>query len=106
VAAVNLRSSAMDFEVSPVALRQGAATLHVLADRVRGDLVGTYHAAAPDRFANPEWSATAANDAAVVTVDATLAGLASRCRTVAEALDAAALEYERVDENAGRRFTW
>ena len=96
----------MDFEVSPVALRQGAATLQALADRVRGDLVGSYHAAAPNRFANPDWPATAANDRAVTAIDATLAGLASRCRTLAEALAAAALEYERTDENAGRRIAW
>ncbi|GAA0895621.1 type VII secretion target [Virgisporangium aurantiacum] len=96
----------MDFEVSPVALRQGAAALQALADRVRGDLVATYHAAAPTRSANPDWPATAANDAVVITIDATLAGLASRCRTLAEALSAAALEYERTDENAGRRLAW
>lgn len=96
--------SAMDFEVSPAALRQGAAALQSLADGVRGDLVGAYHAVAPNRWANPEWAATATNDTAVVAVDATLTGLANRCRTLADALDAAALEYERADENAGHRL--
>jgi hypothetical protein len=94
----------MDFEVSPVALRQGAAALHALADQVHGDLVATYHVAAPGRAANQQWAATPANDAAVVAVDATLAALAGRCRTLADALAAAALEYERTDENASRRW--
>jgi hypothetical protein len=94
----------MDFEVSPTALRQGAAALHSLADQVRGELVGTYHAVAPARSANPEWAATAANDATVVAVDAAMAGLAGRCRSLADALTAAALEYERTDENASRRW--
>lgn len=94
----------MDFEVSPVALRQGASALQALADRLRADLVGTYHPAAPNRFANPEWAATAANDAAVAAADTALAALAGRCRSAAEALAAAALEYERTDENAARRW--
>jgi hypothetical protein len=98
----------MEIEVSPAALRRGAAALHSLADQVRGDLVGTYHAVAPARAAgNPGWAATAANDATVVAVDAALAGLAGRCRSMAEALTAAALEYERTDDNASRRwFAW
>jgi hypothetical protein len=95
----------MNFEVSPQALRQGAAALNQLAGEVRADLVSAYHVVAPPRSANPEWAATAANDTAVASLDATLAGLASRCRTLADALLAAALEYERTDENAGRRLT-
>lgn len=95
----------MNFEVSPQALRQGAAALTELAGEVRADLVRAYHVVAPPRGANHEWAATAANDAAVVSVEATLAGLASRCRGLADALVAAALEYERTDENAGRRLT-
>jgi uncharacterized protein YukE len=94
----------MDFEVSPAALRRGAAALHAVADQVRGDLVGAYHATAPDRFANTGWAATAAHDTTVATVDATLARLAARCRTLADALSAAAREYERTDENAARRW--
>jgi hypothetical protein len=94
----------MDFEVSPVALRQGASDLHALADQIRADLVGTYHAAAPDRFANPEWAATAAGDAAVAAADSMLAALAGRCRSLADALASAALEYERTDENTARRW--
>lgn len=86
-----------------MALRQGAAVLHALADQVRGDLVATYHGAAPAR-SNPEWSATTANDNAVIAIDATLAALAGRCRTLADALSAAASEYERTDENAARRW--
>ena len=94
----------MDFEVSPVALREGAAALHALADRLRADLVGTYHARAPNRFANAEWAATATNDATVAAADTALASLAGRCRSLAEGLSAAATEYERTDENAARRW--
>ncbi len=94
----------MSFEVSPQALRQGAAALTELASEVRADLVGAYHAAAPPRTANREWAATTANDVSVASVDATLAGLAANCRRLADALVAAALEYERTDENAGRRL--
>lgn len=94
----------MDFEVSAVALREGAAALHALADQLRGDLVGTYHARAPNRFANAEWAATASNDTAVAATDAALSALAGRCRSLAESLSAAASEYERTDENAVRRW--
>ena len=59
---------------------------------------------APDRFANAGWAATAANDHAVASADAALAALAGRCRTLAEALRAAALAYERSDEAAAERF--
>jgi hypothetical protein len=94
----------MDFEVSPLALRRVAADLTALADRVRAGLTGTYHAAAPDRFANAGWAATAANDAAVMSADAALAALAGRCRDLADALATAALAYERADEAAAERF--
>ncbi|GAA0929899.1 hypothetical protein GCM10009557_94130 [Virgisporangium ochraceum] len=95
----------MSFEVSPQALRQGAAALTELAGEVRVDLVRAYHVVAPPRAANREWAATMANDAAVGSVDATLAGLAAGCRRLADALVTAALEYEKTDENAGRRLT-
>jgi hypothetical protein len=94
----------MDFEVSPVALRRAAADLGELADRVRAELTGAYHAVAPDRFANAGWAATAANDGAVAAADTALAAVAGRCRTLAEALTAAALAYEHSDEAAADRF--
>ena len=94
----------MDFEVSPFALRRAAADLSELADRVRGELTGTYHAVAPDRFANAGWAATAANDSAVAAADAALAALAGRCRALADALTTAAQAYERADEAAAQRF--
>lgn len=94
----------MDFEVSPLALRRVAADLTALADRVRAGLTGTYHAAAPDRYANAGWAATVANDAAVTSADTALAALATRCRDLADALATAALAYERADEAAEDRF--
>jgi hypothetical protein len=95
----------MDVEVSPLALRRAAADLAGLADRVRADLTGAYHAVAPDRFANTGWAATAANDTAVAAADAALSALAGRCRALAESLTAAALAYERADEAAAERVT-
>jgi hypothetical protein len=94
----------MDFDVSPLALRRAAADLSELADRVRADLTGAYHAVAPDRFANAGWAATGANDSAVTAADAALAALAGRCRSLADALTTAALAYERADEAAAQRL--
>jgi hypothetical protein len=93
----------MDFEVSPLALRRGAAELGALADLVRADLTTTYHAVAPDRSANTGWAATAVNDAAVAAADAALGTVAARCRALADALSSAASAYERADEQAAAR---
>jgi hypothetical protein len=94
----------MDFEVSPLALRRGAAELGAFADQVCADLTTAYHAAAPDRAANPGWVATAANDSAVAAADAALAAVAARCRALADALVSAASAYEIADEQAAGRL--
>jgi hypothetical protein len=97
----------MAFEMSPLALRRAAADLTDLTelpDQVRAEPTGAYHAVAPDRFANSDWAATAANDCAVAAADAALAALAGRCRSLADVLSTAALAYECADEAAAERL--
>jgi hypothetical protein len=95
-----------EIAAAPAVLRQTAGALRSTAAGVTGDLTGTYHCAAPDRSANPDWDVTIALDALVAALDAALHRTAGDLHAAAARLEQAAIEYEQADERAVARLRW
>jgi hypothetical protein len=93
-------------EVSTDAVHRAADGLRATATAVGGDLTASYHHAAPDCSANPDWATTRALDEVVAAVDAALDAAARQARDAADRLQGAAAGYDDADRRAGDRLRW